>query len=68
MQISMIDNQSGESASPFQGCKIVKKLLFGTTLMKMNQKVIVDPQSIEESSLTNNLVLVTSYVDVKEIL
>ena len=34
--------------------------------MKMNSKVIVDPQSLEESSLTNNLVLVTSYVQIGE--
>ena len=31
----------------------------------MNSKVIIDPQSQEESSLTNNLVLVTNYFPMK---
>jgi exosome complex RNA-binding protein Rrp42 (RNase PH superfamily) len=48
------------------GLNLIKKLLFSTTCLKVNSKFLVDPQSLEESSLSNNLQLTTCYMNVKE--
>lgn len=41
---------------------IVKQLLFSTIALQTNSKVVLDAKNILESSLTNNLVLVTSFL------
>ena len=40
---------------------VVKKYVFGTTCLKLATKYLVDPWSLEESSLSNNLILTTCY-------
>ena len=44
--------------------KLVSKLAFGTTCLKLSKKFLVDPWSIEESSLSNNLLLTVCYKSV----
>ena len=40
----------------------MKQLLFSTIALQTNSKVVIDAKNILESSLTNNLVLVTSFL------
>lgn len=44
--------------------KLVRRLAFGTTCLKLSKKFLVDPWSIEESSLSNNLLLTVCYKSV----
>ena len=45
----------------------MKQLLFSTIALKTNTKVVIDAKDILESSLTNNIVLVTSYLSFEKL-
>ena len=50
------------------GKQIVNKAIFSTIALKAASKALIDPQNINESSLSNNLVLVTCYHPIADLL
>ena len=42
---------------------VIKKLCFGTTTLKLAKKFLVDPWTLDESSLSNNLLMTVCYSD-----
>jgi len=43
------------------GSQIIKKMIFSTIASKTASKTLIDPQNSSESSLTNNLLMVSCY-------
>ena len=48
------------------GSKIVKSILWATVVIKTKTKVMIDPKSAHETSLSNNLVLVTAFLPLSQ--
>lgn len=45
-----------------KGPKLVKKVFWSTIAFKSNSKVVIDPRNLQESSLSNNLLLTTGFM------
>jgi hypothetical protein len=43
---------------------LVKNLFWSTICLKTQSKVVIDPQNLQESSLSNNLVMTTGFAPI----